>query len=101
MSVPTVRSAKCQENPLVEGSLSNGTFCVSFSVSPHGTCNVDDGGAALEKDYFGRWSVLGIRSFVLGCNTGNAVAGFTNVAMYSDWISNVISRKTTRKILKN
>ena len=91
LSVSAISAARCAENPLVEGSLSNTTFCGNFSAPASGSCNIDDGGAALEKNDFGRWSVVGIVSFVYGCNTANAVAGFTNVAAYSDWISSVTS----------
>ena len=91
LSVSAISAAKCAENPLVEGSLSNTTFCGSFSAPASGSCSIDDGGAALEKNDVGRWSVVGIVSFVYGCNTANAVAGFTSVAAYSDWISSVTS----------
>ncbi|OQV19298.1 putative Atrial natriuretic peptide-converting enzyme [Hypsibius exemplaris] len=101
ISIAAVEWSKCQANPLVEGSVTgNGSFCGSFATTGSATCILDDGGAALEKNFLGRWSVLGVMNFAYGCHTANAVAGFTNVAIYSDWITGVITQTTDSNATK-
>lgn len=66
-------------------------FCGDFSSVPSGDCVMDRGAAALTKDFFGRWGVVGIASFSLGCNIPEAVSAFVGVAGYVQWIADVMA----------
>ncbi|GAV08950.1 hypothetical protein RvY_18566 [Ramazzottius varieornatus] len=91
MNVPLFNRSWCQGNPLVPASVGDSTFCGNLTQPVGGKCYINRGGPAFGKDYFERWNIVGVTSFAIGCATRHAVAGFTNVSRYADWIAATIS----------
>merc|ERR1712242_334491 len=73
------------------GNLNEGVVCID-TTDGGGSCNGDSGGPLSIPG--SRYEQIGIVSFgsTLGCESG-APAAFTEVSMYSDWISSVTGMK--------
>lgn len=73
------------------GNLNDGVVCID-TTGGKGSCNGDSGGPLSLPG--STYKQIGVVSFgsTLGCESG-APAGFTEVAMYADWISSVTGLK--------
>jgi secreted trypsin-like serine protease len=84
--LPVIANDNCNE---YYGIITDGHICID-STGGHGVCNGDSGGPLNYEKTTGKYTTVGVASFVsgFGCESG-LPHGFTRVTEYLDWIETV------------
>lgn len=87
VQLPIVSTTKC--HAIYGSSISNTTVCAGLAAGGADTCQGDSGGPLVGYQW-GRWWVFGITSIGAGCGLPNRPGVYTSVALFYNWIVNII-----------
>ncbi|KAK7503581.1 hypothetical protein BaRGS_00005120, partial [Batillaria attramentaria] len=87
VKLPYVPRDVCAERALaVNASFTEGMMCAGYSRSMRGDACAGDSGGPYIMEYSGRFVLVGIVSWGVGCDRENQYGYYTHVSRYYDWI---------------
>ncbi|KAG1682185.1 Clotting factor B [Nymphon striatum] len=90
--IPIITNEECDRrfqklpsySKLFPSGVSDKFICADFGENRQDSCQGDSGGPMMHYDV--GWSIIGIVSFGVGCNTDGFAGVYTRVTEYVDWI---------------
>ena len=93
VKLPYVPREVCAERALaVNASFTEGMMCAGYSRSMRGDACTGDSGGPYVMQYSGRFVLVGIVSWGVGCDRENQYGYYTHVSRYYDWILQTTSK---------
>lgn len=93
VKLPYVPREVCAERAeAVNASFTEGMMCAGYSRSMRGDACTGDSGGPYVMEYSGRFVLVGIVSWGVGCDRENQYGYYTHVSRYYDWIVQTTSR---------
>lgn len=87
VKLPYVPRDICAERAqAVNASFTEGMMCAGYSRSMRGDACAGDSGGPYVMEYSGRFVLVGIVSWGVGCDRDNQYGYYTHVSRYYDWI---------------
>ncbi|ESO89904.1 hypothetical protein LOTGIDRAFT_218353 [Lottia gigantea] len=90
VSIPYVPRELCTESAkAVNASFSDYMICAGYARSMQGDACTGDSGGPYSMKFNGRWILVGIVSWGVGCDRENQYGYYTHISKYYDWIMSI------------
>ncbi|XP_050414425.1 uncharacterized protein LOC126828601 isoform X1 [Patella vulgata] len=94
VTIPYVPREVCAEKArAVNASFTSGMICAGYARSMRGDACSGDSGGPYTMQFKGRWVLVGIVSWGVGCDRANQYGYYTHISRYFDWIMSISSDK--------
>ncbi|XP_064470247.1 serine proteinase stubble-like [Ornithodoros turicata] len=102
VSVPLIGHRECSRrfhNAGHKESLTERVFCAGYLRGGKDACQGDSGGPLVAQGNDGRWRLVGIVSWGIGCGRRGLPGVFTKISTYVPWIKNTTSTNASQDVV--